>query len=152
MGSFKRDYSNVERRETRETYSGEVPKPGIYDAVLTSCKEHTSNEGNEGTEWIFEISDGAYKGWPGWVYTNDGTAAWKEMQILEAAGLLKDGETSVNLTHEKIVKTAGPVRIKVKNETYNEEKRGKITTIMAPPGGASPKKAAKASGSSDGPF
>lgn len=143
MGSFKRDYSNVEKRDTPDAYAGDVPKPGIYDAVLTSCKDHTSGAGNEGTEWIFEISEGPYKGWPGWVYTNAEAAAWKEVQILEATGLMKDGDTQVDLTHEKIVKKAGPVRIKVRNEVYDEQKRGKITTIMAPPGGSTASKGKK---------
>lgn len=142
MGSFKRNYKDVERKESN-AYAGDVPKPGIYDAVLTSCKDHTSGAGNEGTEWIFEISEGPYKGWPGWVYTNDGSAAWKEMQILEAAGLLKPGSTEIDMTQEQVVKKAGAVRIKVKNEKYNEETKGKITTIMAPPGGAAAKAGSK---------
>lgn len=152
MGKMKRDYSQVERKETT-AYSGDVPKPGIYDGVLSSCDDHTSGEGNSGTKWVFEITQEPYVGWPGWVYTNETTAAWKEMQILEATGVMKPGETSLDMTHEQIVKKAGPVRLKVKNEQYEGETKGKITTIMAPPGGAVAKKGKKEkSGSSEGPF
>lgn len=152
MGSFKRDYSHVEKKDVPDAYAGDVPKPGIYDAVLTSVKEHPTANSPDGQEWIFEISDGPYKGWPGWVYTNGSTTAWKEVQILEATGLMKDGDTSVDLTHEKILKKAGPVRVKIKNEVHEEEKRGKITTIMAPPGGASSKAGGKKEKASDDPF
>ena len=103
MGKFSRNYEEVERREAAETYAGEAPKPGIYDAVLSTCVEHTSSEGNTGTAWTFDISDGTYAGWRGWVYTNDNTAAWKEVQILEAVGVLVEGKNSLETTHEKIV-------------------------------------------------
>lgn len=132
MGKFDRNYEEVERREAVETYAGDAPKPGIYDAVLTTCKEHTSSSGSVGTEWTFDISDGTYTGWRGWVYTNDDTAAWKEVQILEAVGILGEGKNSIATTHEKIVSKAGQCRIKVRNETYEDEKRGKITTILPP--------------------
>lgn len=130
MGKFKKNYDNVERKEAGEGYSGDVPKPGIYNLALVSCKEHTSGAGNEGTEWVFEITDEPYAGWRGWVYSNDEGAAWKELQILEAIGILKPGETEVNSTHEQILKKASNCRGRIKNETYEDEKKGKITTLL----------------------
>ena len=134
MGKFKRDYGEVERREF-EGYDGEAPTPGIYDAKLVSSKEHTSSAGNEGTEWIFEITgkdgdESPFTGWRGYVYTNDNSAAWKEVQILEAVKILAPGKDSVSTTHEKIVEKAKPCRIKVSNETYEGERKGKIKTIL----------------------
>lgn len=137
MGKFDRDYSDVERKEAGEGYSGETPKPGIYNAVLSSVGDHTTSD--TATVWTFDITDEPFDGWRGWVYTNAEGAAWKEMQILEATGLLVEGKTTFKGTHESIMKKAGPVRVRVKNETYEGEKRAKITTILPPAGGGGKK-------------
>lgn len=162
MGKFKRNYQEVDRtRKAGEGYSGEVPKPGIYDAELVAADDHTSAGGNEGSEWIFRLTTEPYEGWQGWVYANDNTAAWKEVQILEAVGVLVPGKEMIETTYEKIVAKAGPCRVRVRNETYEDEKRGKITTILppkdgetssgeAPTGGSKKKK--KKSGSDESPF
>jgi hypothetical protein len=66
MPKVKADYSDVSEQEGFDTYEGEAPKPGVYEAVLTSCAEHTSKAGNEGLRWIFEITEeGPFTGWPG---------------------------------------------------------------------------------------
>jgi hypothetical protein len=135
MGKMKRDYSDVERREAGEGYSGEVPKPGIYNAVLSSVGEHTTSDTS--TVWTFDITDDPYEGWRGWVYTNAEGAAWKEVQILEALGIMKPGADTVDTTHESIMKKAGPCRVRVKREKYDDEVRGKIGTILPPSGGSS---------------
>src|SRR5689334_22441160 len=106
MGKMKRDYSGVERKEAGEGYTGDVPKPGIYDAVLSSVGDHTTSD--TATVWTFDITEEPFEGWRGWVYTNAEGAAWKELQILEAVGILAPGETEINLTHEQIMKKAGP--------------------------------------------
>jgi hypothetical protein len=147
MGKFKRDYKEVDR-DREAGYSGEVPKPGMYDFKLVSVGDHTSGAGNEGTEWIFECTEPPYEGWRGWVYTNDDTAAWKEVQILEALGIITKEDQTLNTTHEGILKKGNPVRCKVTNETYEEEKRGKIKTVLPmPDGGGSAKKSKKKKGS-----
>lgn len=138
MGKFDRDYSDVERKEAGEGYSGDQPKPGIYNAVLSSVGEHTTSD--TATVWTFDITDEPFAGWRGWVYTNAEGAAWKEMQILEGVGILEPGQTKPKVsTHEAILKKAGPCRVRVKNETYEGEKRAKITTILPPPEGSSKK-------------
>lgn len=130
MGKMKRNYEDVERREAGEGYSGEQPKPGIYNAVLSSCGEHTTSDTS--TVWTFDITDEPFKGWRGWVYTNAEGAAWKEVQILEAIGIMKPGQEDLDTTHEKILAKAGACRVRVKSETYEGEKRSKITTILPP--------------------
>lgn len=147
MGKMKRDYSDVERKEAGEGYSGDQPKPGIYNAVLSSVGDHTTSD--TATVWTFDITDEPFDGWRGWVYTNAEGAAWKEVQILEALGIMKPGAESVDTTHESILKKASPCRVRVKNETYEGEKRAKITTILPPAEGSS-KKGKKSKG--DDPF
>lgn len=144
MGKFKHDGSSVDTSKSGG-YDGEQPKPGIYPAKLVTCEEHTANSGTEGTHWVFELTEdaGPYEGWRGHVYTNDEGALWKQDQILVALGLQKPGG-SYEGTHEGIVKKAGPVRVKTNLETYEEEKRAKIRTVLAPEGGAKAAKAEKA--------
>lgn len=132
MGKVKRNYKDVDRTK-REQYSGDVPKPGIYDFFLKSVEDHTGGDAEgEKLVWMFECTQEPYAGFAAWVYTNDSSTAWKEVQILEATGLLAEGETELDMTHEQMVKKAGPVRCKIINETYEEEKRGKIKTVLPP--------------------
>lgn len=149
MGKFKHNGKDVDTSKTGG-YEGEQPKPAIYPAVLVNCEEHTSAEGNDGTKWTFELTEdaGPYQGWRGYVYTNDNGALWKQDQILVALGLQEPGG-SFEGTHEGIVKKGGPVRVKTTLETYEEEKRGKIKTVLRPaegqekPGKAKGKKGKK---------
>lgn len=153
MGKFKRNYKDVDR--SSGGYSGDVPKPGVYDAELKSCAEHTSSAGNEGTEWVFEITEEPYAGWRGWVYTNEEGAAWKEAQVLTALGIISEDDDTVNTTHEQIVKKSAPVRVKVTNEVWEGEKRARIKTVLAMPEGKKKSKGeAKKSkkGKDDSPF
>lgn len=129
MGKFKHDGSSVDL--TKGGYQGEQPKPAIYPAELVICEEHTTGEGNDATHWVFEISEGPYRGWRGHVFTNDEGALWKQDQILVALGLQRPGG-SYSGTHEGIVKKGGPVKIRTIQEEYNDEKRAKIRTIMPP--------------------
>ena len=155
MGKFKRNYADVDRSE-KEVYSGDEPTPGIYDFVLSTVGEHTGGDAEgEKTVWTFDCTQEPFAGWRGWVYTNDSTTAWKEVQILEALGLMDKDETSIDLTHEQILKKAGPVRCKVTNEKYEGATKGRIKTVLPPRDGqAKPSKsggkAKKKKG--DGPF
>lgn len=133
MGKIKRSYKEVDRSGEGQ-YAGEVPKPGMYDAKLVRVSDHTSGAGNDGLEWVFEITEEPYAGWRGWVYTNDEASAWKEVQVLEAIGALGKDEDNLSTTHESLAKNANGVRIKVSNETYEGEKRGKIRTVLPMPG------------------
>lgn len=140
---FKRNYSDVDRSQEAQ-YSGAVPKPGIYDFKLHSVGEHTGGEADgEKSVWVFECTEEPFNGWRGYVYTNDSSTAWKEVQILEALGIISSEDDEVDETYESIMKKAGPVRCRVTNETYEEEKRGRIKTVLPPPDGAAPKSAKK---------
>jgi hypothetical protein len=138
MGKVKRSYKNVDRSAETQQYSGDVPKPGIYDFYLKKVDDHEGGDaaGNK-LVWMFECTQEPYSGWAGWVYTNDDSTAWKEVQIFEALGLLGPDDDSVDLTHEQIVAKAGPVRCKLINETYEDEKRAKIRTVLPPRDGQS---------------
>lgn len=130
------DFDDYEERDS-VGYNGEEPKRGIYDGKLVSFKEHTSSAGNEGLEFIFEITEGEYAGWRGWVYGNMDSAKWKIQQIATAinsgskkkvklipAGEDEDGRES------KTVKKASPVRLVIRTEKYEGEPRGRIRTIL----------------------
>lgn len=133
MGKFKHDGSTVDTSKTGG-YEGEQPKPGIYPAKLVTCEEHTpAGGGDDGTHWVFELTEeaGDYAGWRGHVYTNSNGALWKQDQVLVALGLQEPGG-QFSGTHEGIVKKAGPVRVKTNMETYEEEKRAKIRTVLGP--------------------
>lgn len=148
MGKFQHDGSSVDLSKTGGGYDGEQPKPGTYPAKLVICEEHTpQGGGDDGTHWVFELTEeaGPYQGWRGHVYTNDAGALWKQDQVLVALGLQEPGG-SYSGTHEKIVKTAGPVRVKTNMETYEDEKRAKIRTVLPPEGGAKAAKAKKKEG------
>lgn len=141
---FKRNYADVDRSGEGQ-YAGDVPKPGIYDFKLVRVGEHTGGQADgEKSEWVFECTDEPYKGWRGYVYTNDSSTAWKEVQVLEALGIITSDEDSVDETYESIMKKALPVRGRVKNEEYEGEKRGRLNTVLPHPDSEG-KKADKAS-------
>jgi hypothetical protein len=139
VGKLKRKYK-TEYRESDGGYSGDMPKRGIYPGKLVSVADHESGAGNKGLEWIFEITEEPYAGWRGWTYSNDDASAWKEAQILVAGGIVdaskldKKGNLTVELdtTHEQIVRDFGPVRLQVRHENYDEEKRAKLGRVLPP--------------------
>ena len=146
MGKFKRSYKGV-NRERREGYAGDEPKRGIYTAKLVSAGDHTSAGGNEGTEWVFELTEEPYAGWRGWVYTNDDSTAWKETMILEAIGAIGNDEEDINTTHEKLVKSANLVRLKLRMENSEEYgSRAKVAQVLPMPEGEGKKSKSKSGG------
>lgn len=124
---LKRSYADTDYKGGG--YDGTPPKPGLYPAVLSGVKDHTTSD--TALEWTFDITEGQYKGWRGFVYTNAEGAKWKEQQILVACGLMEPNG-SIEMSHENMLKKAGPVRVRVINETYQEETKGKITSIIPP--------------------
>lgn len=136
MGKWDVDFDDYEEKE-QSGYDGEVPKKGTYTGELVSLGEHTSGAGNEGLEWIFEITEGDYKGWRGWVYSNMDSAKWKTQQIVKAisggaekAVKLDPGTDQDSKTSNKTVKKAKKVRLRLGRETYDDEPRAKIRTVM----------------------
>ena len=141
-------------------YDGPTPKRGTYDAVLVSLNEHTTS--SDSLVWQFDITEGDYKGWRGWVYTNMSSAKWKTQQIVKAIQGGKEEKIVLDPipsdgdgTESKTVKQAVPVRVRVINELFEEETRAKIKTVMPSKDGekaATKKKKKKKAAEDEPPF
>lgn len=132
--SYDVDFDGYDEKEGTG-YDGEVPKKGIYSGELVSLREHTTSD--TALEWQFEITEGDFKGWRGWVYSDLANAKWKTQQITKAINGGEEKKTSLKPvaaggdgTSSPTVKTAKAVRLRLINETYEEEKRAKIRTVM----------------------
>jgi hypothetical protein len=135
------DFDDYDESRATAGYNGDEPRRGIYDGRLVSFKEHKSGAGNDGLEWIFEIQNGDFKGWRGWVYSNMDTSKWKTQQIVAALNGGSKKKTKLlpepvdgNGAESKTVKKAGPVRLAIRQEKYQDESRGKIRMVMPPDG------------------
>lgn len=150
MAKHKVDFDDYEERTGG--YDGEEPKKGIYNGELISVDDHESNAGNEGFEWVFEIKEGEFSGWRGWVYSNMDSSKWKTQQItLAISGGSKTGMTiDTDDKGAKTVKKAQPVRLRIVNEKYEDERKGRIRVVL-PSEDAKPAKGKKKA-SSDDPF
>lgn len=148
------DFDDYEEKEG-SGYDGEQPLKGTFDGMLVSLKEHTSGEGNEGYEWIFEITEEPYAGWRGWVYSNMDSAKWKTQQIVKAINGGAETKTVLDPTEDgtdsKTVKKAKAVRLRMRKEKYDGEDRAKIARVMVNESGGSTKKKGKKE-KSDDPF
>lgn len=149
------DFGDYDEKEG-SGYDGEQPLKGTFDGILVSLKEHTSGGGNEGYEWIFEITEEPFAGWRGWVYSNMDSSKWKTQQITkainggsEAKFTLEPADEDGDGTKSKTVKKATPVRLRIRKEKYEDEFRGKIARVM-PSENAKPKKKKDKKG--DDPF
>jgi hypothetical protein len=133
MGSYDVGFDDYD--ESGTGYAGEEPKRGIYDGVLVSLQDHTSaSSGAEGLKWVFEITEGSYKGWRGYVYSNLDSTKWRTQEIVKA---IQGGsekavkiETTEKGTDSKTVKKAKRVRLNIKVEKYDDEPRGRIRNIL----------------------
>jgi hypothetical protein len=139
---MKRSYSKVEVRDPNAGYDGDPPKRGLYDGKLLEVEEHesTSSEVQPNTlHWVFEITQEPYVGWRGHTYTNDSTTAWKEVQLLLSMGIVaakdvKDGVLTkkVDLDLATLPAQAGPVRLQVVTQNYEDEKQAKLGKVLPP--------------------
>lgn len=137
-------------------YEGDEPKKGIYDGKLIALAEHESANGNEGLEWIFEITEEPYAGWRGWLYSNMDSALWKTQQITKAITggkeenfVLQPAEDKKEGTESPTVKKAKPVRLAIRREKNpDDESVGRIRQVL-PSEKASKKKKEK---KGDDPF
>lgn len=134
MGKWDVDYDDYEEKEGTG-YDGPVPKRGIYTGSLISLAEHTSSDSS--LEWIFEITEGDFKGWRGWVYSDMDNAKWKTQQIGKAIQGGKEEKIKLAPAKEKnkgseskTVKAAKPVRLQLARETYEDEPRAKIRRVL----------------------
>jgi hypothetical protein len=154
-GKHEVDFDDYEEKEG-SGYDGDQPLKGTFDGTLISLKEHTSGEGNEGYEWVFEITEEPFAGWRGWVYSNMDSSKWKTQQIVKA--IQGGSETKMVLdptdegTDSKTVKKAKAVRLRMRKEKYEGEDRGKIARVMTSEGGGKKKKKGKKDKKSEDPF
>lgn len=137
MGKYDVDFDDYEERTGG--YDGEEPKKGIYPGRLVSLNEHTSGAGNESLQWVYEITEGDYKGWRGWVYSNMDSAKWKTQEMVVAIsggakkavslkpGAAGDREEGQN---NATVKKAKPVRLRIISEMYEGEPKGRIRNVL----------------------
>lgn len=138
MAKWDVDYDDYEEKEG-SGYDGEQPRNGIYPGRLVSLKEHESGNSDTSLEWVFEITEGDYEGWRGWSYSNLDGSKWKTQQYLKAINGGVEKKTSVDPSkHAAIVKKAKPVRLRIKGEKYEGERRARIGSVL--PGEASSKK------------
>jgi len=131
------DTSNYDESKDSGGYNGDEPKRGIYDGELIGFNEHTSAEGNEGLKWLFRITEEPYAGWLGSVYSNMDSTLWRTEQITLAIQggrkgkiTLSPAEDSSGAKDSKTVQQAAPVRLRIAQETYEDEKRGKIRAVL----------------------
>lgn len=134
--SYDVDFDDYDEKEG-SSYDGPLPKKGTYPAALVSFAEHTSSGGNDGLVWIFDITEGDYKGWRGWVYSNMDTAKWKTQQITKAIQggeekklTLRPAAKESEGADSPTVKIAKPVKIGIRRETYEDEPRAKIRVVL----------------------
>lgn len=137
MGKYDVDFDDYQERTGG--YDGEEPKKGIYPAKLVSLNEHTSGAGNESLQWVYEITEGDYKGWRGWVYSNMDSAKWKTQEMVMA--ISGGAKKAVSLDpgpsgdrdagqNNKTVKKAKPVRLRVISEQYEGEPKARVRNVL----------------------
>lgn len=132
MTKHKVAMDDFDETQQGSSYGGEEPRRGVYEAKLVSVVDHQSKEGNDGLKWNFEITVGEFSGWRGYVYTNLDASMWKTQQIVFAMTHSKKGMViDTDNDGAAVVKKAKPVQVRVVNETYEGERRGKIKTILA---------------------
>lgn len=129
------DFDDYDEKEGGSGYDGEPPLKGTFDGILFALSAHESAAGNDGYQWIFEITEEPYAGWRGYVYSNMDSAKWKTQQIVKAINGGKEVRTELDLGEEdgtgsKTVAKAKPVRLRMKKEKYEDEWRAKIARVM----------------------
>lgn len=157
MGKYDVDFDDYEEKEG-SGYDGDEPKKGIYDGKLVSLREHESSGGNEGLEWVFEITEEPYAGWRGWSYSNMDSAKWKTQQYVKAIQggeekkmALKPAEAGGDGSASQTVKKAKPVRLRIVNEKYEDERKARIRMVL-PTEGKGKSKGKSKNSFEDSPF
>lgn len=120
-------FDDTEYKEQGGGYDGDPPPDGLYPMKLVSAKQHTTSD--TAIEWQFDIAEGKYAGWRGWMYSDLGSMKWKTQNILVALGLMEP-EGEINHTFEAIMKDAGPVRGRIKKEEYQDEYKPKLQGVL----------------------
>ena len=121
MGKTTIDFGDYNPQQYDE-YQGDDPRPGWYTFELQ--KVGYTDETEESLRWIFVIADGAYQGWPGFVFANFDSTKWKNQETLRAVQGGAEKAVSLDWGNEKataaFVKKAKRVRGKVESYTNPE--------------------------------
>lgn len=125
MGKTTIDFDDYKGQQYDE-YQGDDPKPGWYTFELQ--KVGYTDESEDSLRWIFVIADGAYAGWPGFVFANFDSTKWKNQETLRAVQGGSEKAVSLDWGNEKataaFVKKAKRVRGKV--ESYANAETGEV--------------------------
>lgn len=140
MAKLKYDVSGIEEQEDKgfDEYDGEPAKPGTYNGRVDKATVTKSSNDNPMVEWIVVIEDDPYDGHPLWfytTYTGDEEKDWKFANTIRAIGMKDKGA----FDDEKVTEAKPKIRIRVKNETYEGEKRPKCAKILPAKAGSSSK-------------
>lgn len=127
MGKWDVDFDDYEEKSG---YLGEQPTPGLYEGKLVVFEEHSTSD--TALHWVFEITEDCdFKGWQGHTYSDLANAKWKTQQIAKA--IQGGAEKKIALDpskSEKIIKAAKPVLMRVKNEKYEGETKGRLHLVL----------------------
>lgn len=123
-GSFK-----DEEYRDNVGYDGPPPPVGLYPGKLTSVGQHTTTD--DAIVWTFDITEGKYEGWRGWIYSNMSTTKWRTHEILVSLGIIEP-QDDIEITFDEIMKKAGPVRLRIVNEDYDGDSVPKIRKVVKP--------------------
>ncbi len=132
MAKVRYDYDGVEEQERDfEPYDGEEPRPGIYPGKVIKVTEAKSSNDNPMLNALCTITEGPYKGWINTIYlVQTPESIWKTKEFTDALGLTKPGKKKgVWDTDDAAGK---PCRLRIKNEMYEGERRGKIRNVLGP--------------------
>lgn len=135
MAKHKVGFDDYEEKDGA-VYSGDEPKNGIYDAVLSGFQEHSTSD--TAMRWSFDITEEPYEGWRGYLYSDLANGKWKTQQIVKAIQGGEEKEMVLDTDKgDALIKKAKPVRVRIKSEQYEGERKAKIGTVLVKDGGAS---------------
>ena len=108
----------------------ETPKPGVYTAVIDDVTAKKSKSGSPMLEVVIKIIGPNSKGAKVWDYilTEQENTMWKLDQFLQALGKATKSKRKFTLDTDDII--GDRVKVRIKNETYNDEPQAKIGAYL----------------------
>lgn len=127
MAKVKYDVSGAEPRQF------EVPKPGVYDAIIKEMSHGDSSSGNPMFTIVFQITKGDNKDARIWYYIlTDGSQEWRLREFTDALGLKPKGE----LDTDKLVNSAVQIRTAIDPARDGYDEKARIKNVLPAAGGA----------------
>jgi hypothetical protein len=138
------DTSNVPDSDF-EPYSGPIPEPGLYKAVLKKAWWTKSSNNKPMLKMIFELNTTnpekkKYNGYPVWHnITNEKSTAWKMKELFAALGT--GPKSGIDFDDQGVVSRIGIAKVGVtevlingKHDRYNGQDKLAINTLAPVPG------------------